>query len=132
MTPCTVERRNEDNARSDGSKVENRCEQGQCQTKRDEDDAGDGDDKNRAQMTSDEGNDMNEHSQVVTSRRYRALVARISYLSQDRPDFKFASMRACCAMANRSVSDTEQVKTIGRYLAGDAAGRVSVPLATEW
>ena len=29
--------------------------------------------------------------------RYRALVARISYLSQDRPDLKFASMQVCCA-----------------------------------
>ena len=37
--------------------------------------------------------------------RYPALVARISYLSQDSPDLTFASMRVCCAM---------------------------VPLATEW
>ena len=50
--------------------------------------------------------------------RYRALVARISYLSQDRPDLKFASMRACCAMANPSMRDMERVKRIGRYLVG--------------
>ena len=36
--------------------------------------------------------------------RYRALVARISYLSQDRPDLKFASMKVCCAMAKPSWS----------------------------
>ena len=36
------------------------------------------------------------HSQVVTDiTRYRALVARISCLSQDRSDLKFASMRVC-------------------------------------
>ena len=49
----------------------------QRQTKHDWDDAGDGDDKNRVQMTND-----------IT--KYRALVERISFLSQDRPDLKFA------------------------------------------
>ena len=47
---------------------------------------------------------------------YRALVARISYLSQDRPDLKFASMRVCCAMENPSVCGMERVTRIGRYL----------------
>ena len=32
-TPCGVERKNEDDARFDESKGENRCEQGQTQTK---------------------------------------------------------------------------------------------------
>ena len=32
-TPCTVERKKEDNARSDESKEENQCEQGQWKTK---------------------------------------------------------------------------------------------------
>ena len=49
---------------------------------------------------------------------YRALVARISYLSQDRPDLKFASMQVCCALANPSVCDMERVTRIGRYLVG--------------
>ena len=44
--------------------------------------------------------------------RYRALVARISYLSQDRPDLKFASRRVCCAMAKPSMRDMECVKSI--------------------
>ena len=42
----------------------------------------------------------------------------MSYLSQDRPDLKFASMRACCAMAKPSMRDMERVKRIGRYFAG--------------
>ena len=54
------------------------------------------------------------HSQLVN----RALVARISFLSQDRADLKFASMQVCCAMAKPSVRDMERVKRIGRYLAG--------------
>ena len=59
--------------------------------------------------------------------KYRALVARISYLSQDRPDLKFASMQVCCAMASPSVLDMERVKRIGRYLAGKTRA-VLVPL----
>ena len=49
-TPCNMDTKNEKNARSDGSKGENQCEQGQRQTKHDWDDAGDGDDKNKVQM----------------------------------------------------------------------------------
>ena len=77
----------------------------------------DGDDRNRPQMADDDAHD----SQALTSgdiTRYRAHVARISYLSQDRPDLKFASMQVCCAMAKPSVRDVERVKRIGRYLAG--------------
>ena len=86
---------------------ENQRELGQCQTQYDRDDAGDGDDKNRVQMTNDERDDAND-GQAVTGgdiTKYRALVARISFLSQDRPDLKFASMQVCCVMANPSVSD---------------------------
>ena len=50
--------------------------------------------------------------------KYRSLVARISYLSQDRPDLKFASMQDSCAVAKPSVRDMEGVKRIGRYFAG--------------
>ena len=48
-------------------------------------DAGDGDDKNKVQMTNDERDDAND-SQAPSGgdvTRYRALVARISCLSQD-------------------------------------------------
>ena len=55
-------------------------------------------------MTDDDAND----SQALTGgdiTRYRALVARISYLSQDPPDLKFASMQVCCAMTKPTVCD---------------------------
>ena len=93
-------------------------EPGQRQTKHDWDDAGDGDDKNRVQLKNDEHDDVN-NSQALTHgdiTKYRALVARISYLSQDRPDLKFAAMQVCCPMANPSASDLERVKRIGRYV----------------
>ena len=84
-----MERKNEGNARSDESEGVNRRRQGQTQTK-------DGDDKDRPQMAGDDAND----SQALTGgdiTKHRALVARSSYLSQDRPDLKFASTQVCCA-----------------------------------
>ena len=76
-------------------------------------------------MTSDGENE----SEALTGgglTKNRALVARVSNLSQDRPDIKFPSMQAWCVMANPTVRYSERVKRIGRYLAG-----VLVPLATE-
>ena len=107
-------RTREGNAKSDESKGENQCEQGQCQTKYDWDDADSGDDKDRVQMTDDERDDVND-SQALTGgdiTKYGTFVARISYLSHDRLDLKFASMQA-----NPSVRDMDRVKRIGRYLA---------------
>ena len=77
----------------------------------------DGDDRDRPQMAGDDAND----SQALTGgdiTKYRAPVARISCLSQDRPDLKLASMQVCCAMASPSVLGVGRVKRIGRYLAG--------------
>ena len=54
----------------------------------------------------DERDDTND-SQVLTGEditKYRALVTRISYLSQDRPDLKFAAMQVCCTLANPAMS----------------------------
>ena len=67
-------------------------------------------------MTSDGGND----SEALTGgdlTKNRALVALVSNLSKDRPDLKFPSMQAWCAMANPTVRDSEHVKRIGRHLA---------------
>ena len=78
-TPCNVDKKSENSVRSHGSKGENHCEQGQRHTKHDLDDAGDGDDKNRVQMTNDERDDAND-SQALTGgdiAKYRAIVARI-------------------------------------------------------
>ena len=64
-----------------------------------------------------------KHSQMVTSCGTEHLLHEISYLSQDRPDLKFASMQVCCAMANPSVRDMERVKRSGRYLFGKPRAR---------
>ena len=78
----------------------------------------DGDDRDRPQVAGDDAND----NRALTGgdiTKHRALVARISNLSQDRRDLKFASMQVCCAMARPSVLDMERVKKIWRYLAGN-------------
>ena len=64
---------------------ENQCGQEQTQTKHEWDDMNDGDDRDRPQMADDDAND--------SQARYRVLVARSSYLSQDRPDPKNPSRK---------------------------------------
>ena len=106
-TPCAVERRDE----SKGRTIADKDRPSRW------DDVNDEDNRDRPRMADDDAID----SQALTGgdiTRYRALVARISYLSQDRPDLKFASMRVCCAMAKPSMRDVERVKRIGRYLVG--------------
>ena len=96
-TPCAVENNSKGNARK--SEVENPRGRRRTQSKHEWDDVDEGGSGHQPQMTDDETSD----SQALTGgdiTRYRALVARISYLSQDRPDLKFASMQVCCAMAH--------------------------------
>ena len=64
-TPCDVARKDEGGARRDESKGENRCGQGQTQIMHERDDAKDGDDMDRPQMTMPT---TARHPQVVTSR----------------------------------------------------------------
>ena len=49
---------------------------------------------------------------------YRALVARVNYLAQDRPDLQFASKEACRGMAAPSSHHLKALRRIGRYLVG--------------
>ena len=74
-------------------------------------------------------------SQALTNgdiTRYRAFVARISYLSQDRPDLKFASKQVCGAMAKPTMLDMERVKRNWSIPLWEAESKVLVPLAAEW
>jgi hypothetical protein len=48
--------------------------------------------------------------------RYRAVAARLNYLSQDRPDIRYATMRACACMSCPTTVDFERLKRIGRFL----------------
>ena len=121
-TPCDVERRDE-------SKGKNRC--GRGQTKYRWNDMNDDDNRDRPWTVDDDAID----SQALTGgdvTRYRALLARISYMSQDRPDLKFAAMQVCCTMANPTVRDSKRVKRIGKIPRWQTESKVLVPLAAKW
>ena len=81
-TPCAVERKNEGNARSDEIEGENRCEQGQTQTKHEWDGMSDGDDRDRPQMAGDDANDSQAFTgghitkYIAICRTNQLLVAR--------------------------------------------------------
>ena len=50
------------------------------------------------------------------STTYRAVAARLNYLSQDRPDIKFATMEVCRGMSAPTKEDWVKLKRIGRFL----------------
>ena len=106
----------------DDGKGQSRCGQGQTQTGHKWDDANNSDDRHQPQMADDDDPDSRALAKGDIT-RYRALVARISYLSQYRSDLKFALMQVCCAMAKPTMRDMERVKRIGRYLVGKRRAR---------
>ena len=59
---------------------------------------------------------------------FRAVVARINFLAQDRSDLQFASKECSRRMAVPRVQDWELVKRVGRYI----AGRPRVILMFRW
>ena len=65
--------------------------------------------------TQDEGDEPLIQEEM---RRYRAVAARLNYLSQDRPDIRFATMDACGGMAAPTQRHLNRLKRIGRYLLG--------------
>ena len=101
---------------------ESRRGQGQTQTEHEWSNASNSDDRDGPQMADDDDPDRQALANGDIT-RYRALVARISYLSQDRPDLKFALMRVCCAMAKPTMRDMERAKRIGRHLVGKPRAR---------
>ena len=105
--------------RKDEGKEEHRRRQGQTRTEHD--DMDNGDNRDRLQLAEDDDNDSSALAGSIS--RYRALAARISYLSQDRPDLKFALMQVCCAMARPTMHDMEPVKRMERYLVGRPRAR---------
>ena len=92
--------------------------QGQTQTEREWRNASYSDDRDRPQIADDDDPDSQAHANGDIT-RYRTLSARISYLSEDRPDLKFVSMQVCCAMAKPTVAR----HGTRRYLVGKPRAR---------
>ena len=49
-------------------------------------------------------------------RRFRGVAARANYLSQDRPDLKYAALKLCRCMSSPRTKDWALVERIARYL----------------
>ena len=49
---------------------------------------------------------------------FRAVAARLHYLSQDRPDITFATMKLCSKMSRPDAQDLKNMKRVGRFLVG--------------
>ena len=60
---------------------------------------------------------------------YRSVVARANYLSQDRPDIRYATKELCRRMAGPTVKDWNDLKKLCRYLKGRPR---MVQRRTEW
>ena len=47
---------------------------------------------------------------------FRAVAAKLNYMSQDRPDTTFATMQLCSKMSRRDAQDLKNMKRVGRFL----------------
>ena len=59
---------------------------------------------------------------------FRAVAARLNYLTQDRPDITFATMKLCSKMSRPDAQDLKNMKRVGRFL----VGRPRVGCLFEW
>ena len=60
-----------------------------------------------------------EHEETTM---FRAVAARLNYLSQDRPDITFATMKLCSKMSRPDAQDLKNMKRVGRFLVGKPRG----------
>ena len=47
---------------------------------------------------------------------FRAVAARLNFLSQDRPDTTFATRKLCSKMSQPDAQDLKNMKRVGRFL----------------
>ena len=59
---------------------------------------------------------------------FRAVAARLNYLSKDRPDITFATMTMCTKMSRPDAQDLKNMKRVRRFF----AGRPRVWCLFEW
>ena len=57
---------------------------------------------------------------------FRAVAARLNYLSQDGPGITFAAMKLCSKMSRPDTQDLQNMKSVGRFLVGRRHSRKSV------
>ena len=97
------------------------------------------DDKSEAQNQ----DNQEEERDKTEDTRFRAIAARINYMSVDMPDIQFACKETCRAMAAPTAQAWARLKRLGRYLVGrpravwrfpwkDEAGGWAVFTDSDW
>ena len=62
--------------------------------------------------------DHQEELDKTMATKYRAIVARVNFIAQDRPDLQYATKECAREMASPNRASWSRIKRIGRYLAG--------------
>ncbi len=75
--------------------------------------------------------DVDEYLDEQEATKFRGLAARLNYLSQDRPDVKFASKLCSQLMARPTVKAMQLMKRVARYLKSKGASRVPHAVGLE-
>ena len=80
--------------------------------------------------TSVEDNEGSTEPELVQEETtmFRAVAARLNYLSRDRLDITFATMKLCSKMSWLDAQDLKNMKRVGRFL----VGRPRVGCLFEW
>ena len=73
--------------------------------------------KGKTRTEDNEGSIDPELGQEETT-MFRAVAARLNYLSQDRPDITFVSRKLCSKMPRPDAQDLKNMKRVGRFLVG--------------
>ena len=81
--------------------------------------------KGETRVEDNEGSIDPELEQEETT-MFRAVAARLNFLSQDRPDKTFATMKLCSKMSD--AQDLKNMKRVGRFL----VGRPRIGCLCEW
>ena len=73
--------------------------------------------KGETRIEDSEGN-VDPELGLVETTMFRAVAARLNYLSQDLPDITFATMKLCSKMSRPNGQDLKNMKRVGRFLIG--------------
>ena len=77
--------------------------------------------KGETRIEDNEGSIDPELGQEETT-MFRAVAARLNYLSQDRPDITFATVKLCSKMSRPDAQDLKNMKRVGSSLEGHGLG----------
>ena len=80
--------------------------------------------------TKEEGRTKDDHERKLTESKaseYRAMTARLNYLTSDRPDIAFSVKELARTMSSPTEGCWERLKRLGRYLVTRPHARITFP-----